>query len=295
VCQDGEVVALSKKVALTVDLEEWTVPEDFTLTQVPESVKLEVACRGLNRLMDIFSVEGVKATFFVTTYFAKRNSELLRNILQAGHEIGNHGLEHVRKPRRTLKEEVEAIKESTSVIEKSAGIKPCGYREPYLAISKSTIAALTQVGYLYDSSILGTWLPNKIQWITVPSIPFKWETRIFDEQQNLVEFPLSVIPKLRAPVGWWWFRKNFGESIPLATASLLFRLAQPFIINMHTWELTEIPPGYSVPFHVRFNCGERSVIQIHRLITGLKRLGAEFVLMKTMVLDNPTLRGSARN
>ena len=167
-------------------------------------------------------------------------------MVRAGHEIGNHGLEHVPKPRRTLKEEVKGIKESTHSIEESVGIRPCGYREPYLAISKRTIVALMQADYLYDSSIMGTWLPNKNQWITVPSNPFEWKNRT-KSQQNLVELPLSVFTKLRVPVGWWLLRKNFGDISPIGTARLLFRLAQPFITNMHTWELTD--PHQDTKFH----------------------------------------------
>lgn len=274
-------MAFSKKVALTVDLEEWTVPQDFGSEQVPEDVRLKVACLGLKRILEILKAEEVKATFFVTAYFAQQNAELLRQLLRTGHEIGNHGLGHARKPQRTLKEEIEAIKKSTHIIEESVGIKPCGYREPYLAISEAIITALMQAGYLYDSSIMGTWLPNKSKWITLPSTPFEWKDKI-DSKQNLVELPLSVFSKLRIPVGWWLLRKNFGESVPLLAASLLFRLSRPFITNVHTWELAPQPQGYKVPLHIRINCGERSAQQIRSIITGLKRLGGEFVLMKTM-------------
>lgn len=283
-------MAFAKKVALTVDSEEWTVPQDFGSEQVPEEVRLKVARMGLNRILKILKMEGVKATFFVTGYFAQQNGELLQEMVKAGHEIGNHGLEHIPKPRRTWKEEVEGIKKSTQIIEESVGIRPCGYREPYLAISERMIMTLMQVDYLYDSSIMGTWLPNKSRWITVPSNPFEWKNPI-NSQQNLVELPLSVFTKLRVPVGWWLLRKNLGESLPLVAARLLFRLAQPFITNLHTWELTDPPPGYKVPLHVRINCGEKSSQQIRHLIIGLKRLGGEFVLMKTMaqiIQQHPT-------
>ncbi|MGA2784295.1 MAG: polysaccharide deacetylase family protein [Candidatus Bathyarchaeia archaeon] len=271
-------MVLSKKVALTIDLEEWTVPEDFGSEPVPEAIKLNIARQGLNRILNILTTENVKATFFVTTYFANHNSRILRKMLEAGHEIENHGLQHVRKPQLTLKEEVERIEESTNVIEEVTGVRPCGYREPYLAITKGTIAALMHVGYAYDSSVMGTWLPNKNQWMLVPSTPFIWKHC----GDNLVELPLSVFPKLRVPAGWWWLRKNLGNLIPLATASLLFQLSHPFITNVHTWELAELPQNYEIPFHIRYNCGRRSFKQIQHLIVGLKRFGAEFVLMKTI-------------
>jgi len=268
----------SKKAALTIDLEEWTVPEDFRSERVPEIVKLKIARKGLNRILSILTTHNVRATFFVTAYFADHNHGILREMLEAGHEIGNHGLQHVRKPPLTLKDEVERIEESTNIIEEVTGVRPSGYREPYLAITRDIIVALMQVGYAYDSSVMGTWLPNKNQWTLVPSTPFLWK----HSTDNLVELPLSVFPKLRVPAGWWWLRKNLGDLIPLATANLLFQLSHPFITNVHTWELADLPRNFEVPFHIRYNCGQRSVKQIQQLIVGLKRFGAEFVLMKTI-------------
>ena len=278
-------MALPKKVALTVDLEEWTVPQEFSSRRVPEAIKLEVACVGLKKILHILAMERIKATFFVTAWFAQRNHALLRNILEAGHEIANHGLEHSPRLRRTWNEEIKTIMESTRIIEESARVKLTGYREPYLAATKTTILALMQLGYRYDSSIMGTWLLGKYQWVVVPAVPFEWNTYITGTEGNLIELPLSTFSKLRVPVGWWWFRKNFGESITFATANLLFRLGEPFIMNVHTWELVEVPVAYQVPSHIKYNCGERSTQQIHHLIKRLKYCGAEFVLMKNMALD----------
>jgi len=94
-----------------------------------------------------------------------------------------------------------------------------------------------------------------------------------------------VFSGLRIPVGWWWFRKNCGELFPWITGKLLFRLDQPFTTEMHSWELAEIPEGYRIPFHVRYNCGRSSADQILHLIRRLKRSGGKFVLMKTLALE----------
>lgn len=287
-------MVLSKKVALTVDLEEWTVPQDFSRKSarpVPEALKLEVTRKGLHKLLDILGLEQVKATFFVTVYFAQRNCTLLHNMLTGGHEIGNHGLDHNPRPKQTWNEWLETIRKSTRALEESLGTRPYGYREPYFAITRQMIRALMQTGYLYDSSVLGTWLPSRHQQgVAVPSSPFVWNSQIGEDEARLVELPVSVFPKLRIPVGWWWFRKNCGELIPWVTGKLLFRLAQPFITDVHSWELSEVPEGYGVPFHVKHNCGKRSADQILHLIRRLKRSGAEFVLMKTLALEAPKTR-----
>lgn len=135
-------------------------------------------------------------------------------------------------------------------------------------------------------SVLGTWLPSKYQqWVAVPSSPFVWNSEIERGDAKLVELPVSVFSGLRIPVGWWWFRKNCGELFPWITGKLLFRLDQPFTTEMHSWELAEIPEGYRIPFHVRYNCGRSSADQILHLIRRLKRSGGKFVLMKTLALE----------
>ena len=88
-CKDAEVMALSKKVALTVDLEEWTVPQDFTLrTSARRLSNSKVARIGLNRILKILNVEGVKATFFVTAYFAQQNRTSPKTWSEQGMKLG---------------------------------------------------------------------------------------------------------------------------------------------------------------------------------------------------------------
>jgi hypothetical protein len=277
-------VALSRKVALTVDLEEWTVPQDFGGRQsraVPENIRLEVARIGLRRLLNILNLEQVKTTFFVTTYFAQRNLPILRELLKAGHEIGNHGLDHGQRAGRR-DGSLAKIRESTRVLEDLLGTKPCGYREQYFAVTRRMIGALVREDYTYDSSILGTWFPRRYrQWVATPPGPFVWNSTR-ERDAKLVELPVSVFSRLRIPVGWWWFRKNCGILIPQIAGKHFLRSDQPFILEMHSWELAEFPEDYSTPFHVRHNCGKTSADQIFHLIRGLKQSGGEFVLMKTL-------------
>ncbi len=281
-------MVLSRKVAITVDLEEWTIPQDIgrsRVTALPEAIKLEVARKGLQTLLELLDLEHVNATFFVTTYFAQRNIPLLHEMLKAGHEIGNHGTEHCRTPERTRDEWLRKILGSTRTLENSLGVTPQGYREPYFAITKNMITALLQARYLYDSSLLDTWFRTRYSPIFSLSSPFMWDSGIEQTNARLVELPISMFPILRIPVGWWWFRKNYGELLPCLTGNLLFKLGQPFIIELHSWELADVPDGYRVPFHVSHNCGKRSVDQVLRLIRRLKKSCAEFVTMRTVALE----------
>ena len=46
-------------------------------------------------MLDILSQHDIKITFFVTGRWANENPELLKAIYDAGHEIGNHGYNHI--------------------------------------------------------------------------------------------------------------------------------------------------------------------------------------------------------
>ena len=78
--------------AFTVDLEDWYQGLEIG----PEAWdgfddRLRVGSDRLLRLLDAASVQ---ATFFVLGYAAERAPDLIREIVDRGHEIGTHGYAH---------------------------------------------------------------------------------------------------------------------------------------------------------------------------------------------------------
>lgn len=73
------------------------------------------------QILDILGRHQAKACFFVIGRKAREYPELIKQIVQAGHEIGNHGFHHrvpwLLGPRATLRE----IKEASRAIEEIAG------------------------------------------------------------------------------------------------------------------------------------------------------------------------------
>ncbi len=82
------------------------------------------------RLLEILAAAGVPAAFFVTGERAARHPELIRAILAAGHEVGNHSWHHdpllMLRPVSLLRREVE----ETQRILAEAGIRPRAFRPP---------------------------------------------------------------------------------------------------------------------------------------------------------------------
>ena len=83
-------------------------------------------------ILAILKRQEVKATFFVVGKNVKKNPELLARVHTAGHEVGNHSINHPRLPELDVKGVGEEIFGAQAMIEKQLGFKPLVFRAPYL-------------------------------------------------------------------------------------------------------------------------------------------------------------------
>ena len=85
-----------------------------------------------NELLEILAKHQVLATFFMPAKNLEKFPELAREIVAAGHVIGNHSYRHqFANHFKTLKFEKEITRAQT-VIESITGKKPALYRSPWL-------------------------------------------------------------------------------------------------------------------------------------------------------------------
>src|SRR3954471_22908893 len=79
--------------AISFDIEDWYHSE-----LVPPSMKERpaesVAVEGTTRILELLRRHGVHATFFVLGDVARQHPALLRQIVDGGHELASHGLDH---------------------------------------------------------------------------------------------------------------------------------------------------------------------------------------------------------
>ena len=83
---------MTKKHAFTVDLEDW-----YHGIPIPAENKSTAERRlhvGTDLILDVLSRYGHKATFFVLSSIAREHPGILRQIAEAGHDLGSHGLSH---------------------------------------------------------------------------------------------------------------------------------------------------------------------------------------------------------
>jgi polysaccharide deacetylase family protein (PEP-CTERM system associated) len=112
--------------------------------------------RNTERLLEIFSGAGVKATFFALGWVAHRFPQLIGRIAAEGHEVASHGFAHQRVDGQSPEEFRSDIRRAREVLEHAAGTAVRGYRAPTFSVGAHTPWAwriLEEEGYAYSSSI----------------------------------------------------------------------------------------------------------------------------------------------
>ncbi|PXY03165.1 hypothetical protein DF185_03510 [Marinifilum breve] len=84
-------------------------------------------------IMNLFEKADGKATFFTIGRNLSKHTALAKEVLQRGHEIGNHSMTHKRPLETTTKDEsMQEIKGFQEMIKKELGYLPSLYRAPFL-------------------------------------------------------------------------------------------------------------------------------------------------------------------
>src|SRR5438093_1580446 len=124
----------------TIDVEDWYhgFPPAYSVS-APHEKRLEI---GMRFLLDALEESDTRATFFWLGSEAKLYSELLKETVARGHEIGCHGLAHVPIYMMTPQDFERDAKEALSILENISGIGVQCYRAPYFSIRHDTLWAL---------------------------------------------------------------------------------------------------------------------------------------------------------
>ena len=183
-------------ILLSFDTEEFDVPRehgvDFSLEE-----GMKVSREGTNRILDVLKEQGVKATFFCTGNFAENAPEVMQRIMDEGHEVACHGVDHWQ-PKET------DFAQSKEIVERVTGRKVYGYRQPRMfPVSDSEIA---RVGYTYNSSLNPAFIPGRYMHLTAP--------RTWFMKGDVMQIPASVTPWVRFPPVLARTAQSAGRALP---------------------------------------------------------------------------------
>lgn len=253
-------------ILLSFDTEEFDVPRehgvDFTLEE-----GIRVSVEGTNRILDCLKANGVKATFFCTANFATVAPEVMRRIMDEGHEVACHGCDHWQ-PKPT------DVEQSKTIIEKLTGRTCHGYRQPRMfPVSDSEIE---RMGYSYNSSLNPAFIPGRYMHLNAP--------RTWFMQDGVMQIPASVTPLLRFPL-FWLALHNLPESIYHALVRRVLRHDGYFVTYFHPWEFYDLRehPEFKMPFIIKNHSGRQMVERLDRLVKMLKAKGQPFITYNEFV------------
>lgn len=108
---------------------------------------------AIPRALELFADLGVQATFFLIAAEAASHTEVVRRIVEAGHEVGSHSMTHPLPfadlgPEETRRQ----IVESKQLLEDLAGERIVGFRAPSWDAGDGLLEAVARAGYSYDAS-----------------------------------------------------------------------------------------------------------------------------------------------
>ena len=177
------------------------------------------------RSLEFLQKRNLKITYFIVGQDAalEKNHEALKQIPNAGHEIGNHSFKH--EPWLHLyskKELIEEFQKTEEALEKATGKLPKGFRGPGYSLSPTVLEVLAERGYEYDCSTLPTYiapLARAYYFFKSPEMseeerekrkklfgkfsdgfqtlkPYKWKIG----ESELTEIPVTTLPVFKTPI-----------------------------------------------------------------------------------------------
>jgi probable sporulation protein (polysaccharide deacetylase family) len=110
-------------------------------------------------ILKILEEKEIKINFFVTGAWVKKYPDLLKNISNSGHEIGNHGYKHVHPKELSRDELIFLIKENEDLIFNIIGKRTNLFAPPYGEVDNRISKIASSIGY---KTIM--WSADTIDW-----------------------------------------------------------------------------------------------------------------------------------
>ena len=193
--------------------------------------------------------ESIRATFFAIgeDLECEENRKTIARLHAAGHEIGNHSYHHhydlTRRAARDIGDEIER---GATIIERSCGKRPVGFRAPGYSVSDVLFSALEVSGVEYDSSVFPcpSYYAVKAAALAAIKLRGRKSSSILD-QPAVLRAPKGTVPRrpavpakgewhMELPIGVTPLQLPYiGTSLVLGATELAKRLSKQMLRREH--------------------------------------------------------------
>ena len=263
------------KNAMSVDVEDY-----FQVSAFAPHIRREdwdtLPCRierNVDVILGLLDEADAKATFFTLGWIAERHPQVVRSIVDNGHELASHGYGHQRVSDLSPAQFRDDITRAKRILEDMGGVAIRGYRAPSFSISRKNwwaVEELESAGYVYSSSIY----PVRHDHYGMPEAP-RFPHRPNGER-GILELPPTTVPLMGRNLpaaGGGWFRL-----LPYAMSRWMLRRVNvedraPCMFYFHPWEIdAEQPRQTGIPAKTRF----RHYVNLQRMPGRLRQLLTDF-------------------
>ncbi len=243
--------------ALSFDIEDW-----FHMVEIEAVADMSkwdsfesLVERYTYWIIDTVTGANVKATFFVLGWIAERYPQLVKAMVDNGHEVATHSYWHRKVYELTPETFAEDLKQSIDVIEQAGGQKVRGFRAPSFSITPGAEWAfdvLLDTGIEYDASLFPAGRAHG----GYPCDPRPHVSMIAPSGRPMPELPMTMMKAgpftlpfsgggyMRLLPGWL-LRRGFNQ---LAAES------RPTVVYLHPRDFAPDCPRVPMPLKRRFKC-----------------------------------------
>ena len=260
--------------AMTIDVEDYFQVSAFAPHIARDSWDSQ-PCRverNIERILALLAAHDTHATFFTLGWIAERYPQVVRAIVDHGHELASHGYGHQRASDLSHEQFHDDITRAKGLLEDIGGVAVRGYRAPSFSIGSRNLWALEtlrEAGHVYSSSIY----PIVHDHYGMPEAP-RFAFHPLDDA--MLEFPPSTVHlfgRNLPAAGGGYFRL-----MPYALSRWLMRRVnqtdgQPCMFYFHPWEIDPEQPRQSgISYKTRF----RHYINLNRMEGRIAHLLRDF-------------------
>lgn len=223
---------------LTFDVEDWFHGLGFSPAEWSQfEPRLSV---GLEQVLDLLALHGVRATFFVLGSLVEGWRPLLGRIVDEGHELATHSFHHIPLHQMNPSRFAQDLCRSLQTLHTLTAKPITSFRAPFFSLTRQTLWALpilAAAGIQCDSSVVPAHNP-RYGIPDAPRFPHRWSLNGRGPMVDMLEYPISTLRmgKLNLPFAGGFYARLLPYRLIRRAVSALNRDGQPAVFYFHPWE-----------------------------------------------------------